>query len=235
MEGGEVEATIKVKGGDEKDVTMSQNDSKLYYSNRVAGGEVEATIKVKGGDGKCETKSQNESKIYYSNKVAGGEVEATIIVKGGDVSGKVTQTGDSKVTQMGDALLRLNSSVTENILCEIVGVGTQTKTKIVTDFSEEPKTSIENTIVFFETNKKVLDSVKGDSNGERKHYKDSSVKIVPEKVDVKCGELEFENEHQRHLSNAILNSTKMKTTIKGRVEEIERRTFTDLHRGTQKR
>ena len=96
----------------------------------------------------------------------------------------------------------------------------------------KPKTSIENPIVSFENNKNVLDSVKGDSNGERNHYKDSSVKIAPEKVDVKCGELEFGNEHQRHLSNAIVNSANKLTTVKGRVEEIERRTFTGLHRGT---
>jgi len=92
--GGDVEATIKVKGGD---VNRSQNDYKSDYSTKVVGGEVGATLKVKGGDGRGATKSQNDSKIYYPNKVVGGEVEATLKVKGGDDIGVVQSQNDSKL------------------------------------------------------------------------------------------------------------------------------------------
>ena len=64
MVGGEVEATLKVKGGDASE-TKSQNDSKVHYSNKVVGGEVQATLRVKGGDG---NKSQNDSKITIQIK-----------------------------------------------------------------------------------------------------------------------------------------------------------------------
>ena len=74
--GGDVEATLKVKGGD---VSKSQNDSKIYSSTIVVGGEVEATLKVKGGE-----ESQNDYKSDYSSIVVGGDVEATLKVKGGD-------------------------------------------------------------------------------------------------------------------------------------------------------
>ena len=44
--------------------------------------------------------------------------------------------------------------------------------------------------------------------------------------------MENNNGQQRHLSDAFSNSVKKKTTVKGRIEEIERRTFNNLHRRT---
>ena len=60
MAGGDVEATIKVKGGEAMDSSKSQNDSKIYYSNKVVGGEAKATLKVTGGDVMVSSKSQKD-------------------------------------------------------------------------------------------------------------------------------------------------------------------------------
>ena len=67
MVGGEVEATLKVIGGDGKVGNKSQNDYKLYYSDKVVGEEVKATLKVKGGD---ENKINEKPKVIPTEELS---------------------------------------------------------------------------------------------------------------------------------------------------------------------
>ena len=76
---------------------------------------------------------------------------------------------------------------------------------------------------------------KSDSNGDKVMCKDPMNEEVPTNDVKKSNGVENDFGQQRHLSKDFLNPTKMKTTVKGRVQEIEARNFNTLHRGTPKK